>query len=217
MSQAVETRRRLLAAAEEVVQRDGVVGLTTKAVAQIAGRSEGSIYNHFSDRLELITAVIDARLPDFVAVLAELVPGRRTVAVNLERVARAGIAFEQAMLPLVAGGELIGLLVAEGSARGPVFRSGELSGTRTNKPRQCGPKEGRARRVMRTARAIVAHRSDDVKSRQRGGQAGRFWAGQDKAVRFRRLHPEGDEVLLYLKSSENGYSGWALTARSRTR
>lgn len=103
MSQAAETRQRLLAAAEEVVQRDGVVGLTTKAVAQIAGRSEGSIYNHFSDRLELITAVIDARLPDFVAVLAELVPGRRTVAVNLERVARAGIAFEQAMLPLVAG------------------------------------------------------------------------------------------------------------------
>ena len=103
VAQAAETRQRLLAAAEEVVQREGVVGLTTKAVAHIAGRSEGSIYNHFADRLELIMAVIDARLPDFVAVLTDLVPGRRSVAVNLERVTRAGIAFEQAMFPLVAG------------------------------------------------------------------------------------------------------------------
>jgi AcrR family transcriptional regulator len=77
--------------------------LTTKAVAKAAGLSEGSIYNHFADRVELIVAVIEARLPDFVAVLADLVPGRRTVADNLERAARAGVAFERLMLPLVAG------------------------------------------------------------------------------------------------------------------
>ena len=92
-----------MAAAEEVLQREGVAGLTTKAVARVAGRSEGSIYNHFADRLELILAVIDARLPEFVAVLADLVPGRRAVADNLERVARAGVAFERSMLPLVGG------------------------------------------------------------------------------------------------------------------
>jgi AcrR family transcriptional regulator len=100
---AVETRQRLVSAAEEVVQRHGVPGLTTKAVAQLAGRSEGSIYNHFADRLELIMAVIDALLPEFVAALADLVPGRRTVAANLEQIARAGIVFERSMLPLVAG------------------------------------------------------------------------------------------------------------------
>jgi AcrR family transcriptional regulator len=98
-----ETRQRLVAAAEEVLQSEGVGRLTTKAVARAAGRSEGSIYNHFADRLELIMAVIDARLPEFVAVLAELVPGRRTVAANLERVARAGVEFERLMLPLVGG------------------------------------------------------------------------------------------------------------------
>jgi len=100
---AADTRQRLVLAAEEVLRRDGVGGLTTKAVAHVAGRSEGSIYNHFADRLELILAVIDARLPDFVAVLADLVPGRCSVAANLERVARAGIAFERLMLPLVGG------------------------------------------------------------------------------------------------------------------
>jgi AcrR family transcriptional regulator len=92
-----------VAAAEEVLQREGVSGLTTRAVARAAGRSEGSIYNHFADRVELIMAVIDARLPEVVAVMAELVPGRGDVAGNLERVARAGIAFERAMLPLVGG------------------------------------------------------------------------------------------------------------------
>ncbi|HMC39420.1 MAG TPA: TetR/AcrR family transcriptional regulator [Acidimicrobiales bacterium] len=103
MPAPAETRQRLVAAAEEVLQREGVVGLTTKSVARVAGRSEGSIYNHFADRLELILAVIDARLPEFIAVLAGLVPGRRTVAENLERVARSGIAFERSMLPLVGG------------------------------------------------------------------------------------------------------------------
>jgi AcrR family transcriptional regulator len=103
MSAPAETRQRLVAAAEEVLQREGVAGLTTKSVARVAGRSEGSIYNHFADRLELILAVIDARLPEFIAVLADLVPGRRTVAENLERVARSGIAFERTMLPLVGG------------------------------------------------------------------------------------------------------------------
>jgi AcrR family transcriptional regulator len=98
-----DTRERLVAAAEQVLQRDGVAGLTTKAVARAAGRSEGSIYNHFGDRVELIMAVIDARLPEFVVVLASLVPGRGTVTANLERVARAGMTFERAMLPVVGG------------------------------------------------------------------------------------------------------------------
>jgi hypothetical protein len=37
---------------------------------------------------------------------------------------------------------------------------------------------------MRTARAIVAHRSDDVKSRQRGGQARWFGLGKTKPCGF---------------------------------
>jgi AcrR family transcriptional regulator len=103
MVAAIETRERLVAAAEEVLRRDGIVGLTTKAVAQAAGRSEGSIYNHFTDRVELIMAVIDARLPDFIDALMELVPGRRSVRANLERVTRALVEFDQLMLPLMGG------------------------------------------------------------------------------------------------------------------
>jgi AcrR family transcriptional regulator len=103
MARTVDTRQRLVSAAEEILQRTGVGGLTTKAVAEVAGRSEGTIYNHFADRVALIMAVIDSRLPGLVTVLADLVPGRRTVTDNLERVARAGVAFEQAMLPLVSG------------------------------------------------------------------------------------------------------------------
>jgi AcrR family transcriptional regulator len=103
MVPVVDTRQRLVAAAEEVLKREGIRGLTTKAVAQAAGRSEGSIYNHFTDRVGLIMAVIDARLPPFIAVLMELVPGQRTVPTNLERVAKALIEFDAVMLPLLGG------------------------------------------------------------------------------------------------------------------
>ena len=92
-----------MAAADAVLQHRGVSGLTTRAVALAAGRSEGSIYNHFTDRLELIMAVVDARLPVFVQALRGLEPGHGTVAGNLERIVRAGIDWERAMLPIVGG------------------------------------------------------------------------------------------------------------------
>lgn len=47
-------RDRIVAAALECIQEHGVRGATTKLVARRAGVSEGSIYNHFTNRSELI-------------------------------------------------------------------------------------------------------------------------------------------------------------------
>ncbi|GAA4512577.1 TetR/AcrR family transcriptional regulator [Brevibacterium yomogidense] len=54
MNLGTSMRDRILAAALECMREHGVGATTTKNVARRAGVSEGSIYNHFSNRSELI-------------------------------------------------------------------------------------------------------------------------------------------------------------------
>lgn len=68
-----DTRERIVAAAAAVMRERGVGGATTKQIAHRAGVAEGSIYNHFTDKLDLLGAVIldEIHLRQEIATLRE--------------------------------------------------------------------------------------------------------------------------------------------------
>lgn len=66
------TRARILEAATRMIAEKGVAGLRIRAIARDAGIREGSIYNHFAGRAEIIKAIFrsaDASMSPFGAVL----------------------------------------------------------------------------------------------------------------------------------------------------
>jgi AcrR family transcriptional regulator len=78
MHAATETnrdlRRRIIAAADQVIRERGIGGTTTREIARAAGCSEGSIYVHFEDKIDLLIAVVVERDPLFAELLD--LPGR---------------------------------------------------------------------------------------------------------------------------------------------
>lgn len=91
----MELRDRLVDAAEQVIRQKGLSKTTTKEIARIAGCSEGSLYNHFQSKEDLLLHVIKGQLQSYTAVLFKL-PGRkgtRTVHENLEEVAHAALSY----------------------------------------------------------------------------------------------------------------------------
>jgi TetR/AcrR family transcriptional regulator, transcriptional repressor for nem operon len=54
-----ETRRRIVAAAAELMFKDGVAGTTLEDVKDAAGVSSSQIYHYFADKKALVLAVID--------------------------------------------------------------------------------------------------------------------------------------------------------------
>jgi AcrR family transcriptional regulator len=65
MAQAHATRERILAAAEDVVIRDGVARLTIDAAAHEAGLSKGGVLYHFGTRDALVAAMVDRLITSF--------------------------------------------------------------------------------------------------------------------------------------------------------
>ncbi len=66
------TRARILDAATRMIAEKGVAGLRVRAIAREAGIREGSIYNHFEGRADIIRAIfrhVDASMSPFGAVL----------------------------------------------------------------------------------------------------------------------------------------------------
>ncbi|MFA9429770.1 TetR/AcrR family transcriptional regulator [Egicoccus sp. AB-alg2] len=86
---------RLLDAATRVLERDGLPGITTKRIAQEAGCSEGSIYNHFGSKEDLLAEVVKARMSAFPARAAEFPdsPGTDDVRERLREIAELALAF----------------------------------------------------------------------------------------------------------------------------
>lgn len=58
MKQRAETRKRLLAAARECVNARGYEGASTREIARKAGVAEGTIFNHFPTKEELVLSCI---------------------------------------------------------------------------------------------------------------------------------------------------------------
>lgn len=97
-------RDRLLEAAADVTRSEGVQAVTIRRVARRAGLADGTLYNHFADKDELLRAVVanlTQRAEEQVTRLAEL-PGTATVRENLLEVVRAGLAALSELAPLLA-------------------------------------------------------------------------------------------------------------------
>lgn len=96
------TRDRILDAAAEVIEGEGLARATTKEIARAAGLSEAMLYKHFESKHDLFLHVLLERLPLLSGVVSEL-PGRvghGSVRGTLEEVAAAAIEFYVAGFPM---------------------------------------------------------------------------------------------------------------------
>jgi AcrR family transcriptional regulator len=75
-----DTATRILEAAEVCIRRYGLRRVSMGDVAQTAGLSRGSVYNHFQDRNALINAVLERTADRFVASSEVSMKTRRTLA-----------------------------------------------------------------------------------------------------------------------------------------
>lgn len=100
----METRERIIEAAERVMRSKGLARSTTKEIAREAGYSEGAIYKHFESKEELFICVLTERLPSFVGILEELPQraGQETLGGVLAEVASAALAFYRESFPMSA-------------------------------------------------------------------------------------------------------------------
>jgi AcrR family transcriptional regulator len=95
-------RDRILAAAVTVMRERGVTNTTTKEVARVAGVAEGSIYNHFANKAELIAASmahVAAGMREAVGMLLGQV-GQGSLEDNLAAYAEVAIGFFGDLLPV---------------------------------------------------------------------------------------------------------------------
>jgi AcrR family transcriptional regulator len=97
------TRDRILEAAHGIMQTGGLTSATTKEIARAAELSEAALYKHFTDKDELFLRVLHDRIPQMVETLKELAEsvGTDSVEANLERFARAALAYYVETLPVI--------------------------------------------------------------------------------------------------------------------
>lgn len=98
------TRERILDAAAKLVEHDGVGAATTKQIAAKANVSEGSIYNHFADKPDLLITLVLERLPSIRGAFEKLYePIHASPADRLSAALTAMIAFYARAQPVLAG------------------------------------------------------------------------------------------------------------------
>ncbi|WP_371786206.1 TetR/AcrR family transcriptional regulator [Streptosporangium subroseum] len=98
------TRDVILDAAATVMAERGLANVTTRQIAQVAGFTEAALYKHFTNKADLLVAVMRERSPGF-SLLAQALNGRAgtgTLVDNLAAVARAAIAFYGEGFPMLA-------------------------------------------------------------------------------------------------------------------
>src|SRR5665811_1319423 len=88
-------RDQLLDAAVRVIEDEGAAAVTTRRIAEEAGCSEGSIYNHFGTKEDLLACAIGERIAGFPARIAELTrdAGQGDVSAQLREVAALALEF----------------------------------------------------------------------------------------------------------------------------
>jgi AcrR family transcriptional regulator len=98
---APDKRTRLIDAAQRVMARRGVAGATTKEIAAEAGVAEGTIYNHFADKVDLCLAVVLQRADEMFRHLpAE--GGKRSVRSVLVEVVEERLRVTEETIPLMS-------------------------------------------------------------------------------------------------------------------
>lgn len=98
---AQNTRKRILDAAQRLIERGGFTRLTTKNIAQEAECSEGTLFKHFGTKENLCLAVILENSPSFMDALRRPNAGRGSVHENLKGFAVAAIRFSEKLIPAV--------------------------------------------------------------------------------------------------------------------
>ena len=99
-----DLREHLIATAEQLIADQGGAGLTVRAIARAAGVADGVLYNHFTDKEELLAAALRAHVDAVHGGLAPLpAPGTATVAENLRAYLRQGLVLHRAILPVFTG------------------------------------------------------------------------------------------------------------------
>ena len=96
------TRQRLLVATQEVVRRVGHANATTRLIAESAGVAEGTIYRHFSDKVELLFAAAmngNEAILELLAALPERA-GTGSIASNLSEALVRLVELRRDLLPL---------------------------------------------------------------------------------------------------------------------
>lgn len=83
--QRAAARQKLIDATVAVAERDGVEGLTTRAIVAEAGTSAGMFYGHFSSKEELLAAVVESKTDE----LTSLVEAELSLGSSLEDVLRS--------------------------------------------------------------------------------------------------------------------------------
>ena len=96
-------KERLISATERLLCSRGLARATTRDIAQAAKVAEGALYHHFSDKAELILAVVMNSVGTFREVLESLPlqVGQKTVQENLERVLMSAFDFHHKIAPMV--------------------------------------------------------------------------------------------------------------------
>jgi AcrR family transcriptional regulator len=93
----VETARKMIAT-------HGTTGMTVREIARTAGVADGVLYNHFSDKEELVARALLELLRTTEAELGELpVAGEGTLDGNLRRHLEFGLALHKVLVPAFRG------------------------------------------------------------------------------------------------------------------
>jgi len=102
---ALALRRHLIAVTQRLLAAHGLAGLTTRAIAREAQVADGVLYNHFSDKDELVIAAVAERVRDLVGVFLADCPraGGQDLPTGLLALARLCLGFQVAVLPLAGG------------------------------------------------------------------------------------------------------------------
>jgi len=87
-SSADRTRRRLLDAATETLNRVGIQGATTREIARRAGVNEVNLFRHFKSKEQLLGAVLQRGLAAEAAILDEHSSWKENLREGLENYAR---------------------------------------------------------------------------------------------------------------------------------
>lgn len=94
----------LIEACEKIIATDGTATLTVRAIARTAGVADGVLYNHFSDKEELVARALLRFVRRMEEGLGELpVAGEGTVAGNLHRHLEFGLALHHMIVPAFSG------------------------------------------------------------------------------------------------------------------
>jgi AcrR family transcriptional regulator len=97
----MKTRQQILDATERTLHTKGLARVTTKDIASEAGCAEGTLFNHFAHKDDLLLATLREKVPQFAALMREDRPGKRTVAENLEEIGSVALDFYRQTLPML--------------------------------------------------------------------------------------------------------------------